>query len=59
MIAAIRGEKKRKVSLAKLSKTLGMSLSEAIDFLSSFGLESPVNYDDYLKGKEIARKAIR
>lgn len=26
---------------------------------ASFGLESPVNYDDYLKGIEIARKAIR
>jgi hypothetical protein len=42
------GHKEGKVSLAKLSKTLGISLSEAIDLLSSFGLESPVNHDDYL-----------
>ena len=51
--------KEGKVSLAKLSKTLGISLSEAIDLLSSFGLQSPVSYDDYLKGVETARKAIR
>ena len=52
------GYKEGKISLAKLSKTLGMSLSETIDLLSSFGLESPVSYDDYLKGIETARKAI-
>ena len=43
----------------QLSKALGMSLSEAIDLLSSFGLQSPISYDDYLKGVETARKAIR
>lgn len=51
--------KEGKVSLAKLSKALGMSLSEAIDLLSSFGLQSPISYDDYLRGVETARKAIR
>ena len=51
--------KEGKVSLAKLSKSLGMSLSEAVDLLSSFGLQSPISYDDYLKGVETARKAIR
>lgn len=51
--------KEGKVSLAKLSRTLGMNLSEAIDLLSSFGLQSPISYDDYLQGLETARKAIR
>ena len=51
--------KEGKVSLAKLSKMLGMSLSEAVDLLSSFGLQSPISYDDYLRGMETARKAIR
>ena len=50
--------KEGKTSLSKLSKTLNMSLSEAIDFLASFGLEAPVNYDDYLAGADAARKAI-
>ncbi len=52
------GYKEGKVSLAKLSKTLGISLSEAIDFLALFGLQSPISYDDYLQGIETARKAI-
>lgn len=50
--------KEGKTSLSKLSKTLNMSLSEAIDFLASFGLEAPVNYDDYLAGADTARKVI-
>ncbi|MBI4524637.1 MAG: hypothetical protein HY695_12585 [Deltaproteobacteria bacterium] len=51
--------KEGKVSLARLSKTLGMSLSEAVDFLSLFGIHSPISYDDYLQGIETARKAVR
>ena len=51
--------KEGKGSLAKLSKTLGMSLSEAIDLLASFGIQSPITYDDYLQGLETARKTIR
>lgn len=53
------GYKEGRVSLAKLSKTLGMSLSEVIDLLSSFGLQSPISYDEYLQGMATARKAIR
>jgi|SRR3972149_3080267 len=53
------GYKEGRVSLAKLSKTLGMSLSEVIDLLSSFGLQSPITYDEYLQGMATARKAIR
>ena len=51
--------KEGKVSLAKLSKMLGMSLSEVVDLLASFGLQSPISYDDYLQGMKTARKAIR
>ncbi len=53
------GYKDGKVSLAKLSKMLGITLSEAVDLLSSFGLQSPISYDDYLQGIDTARKAIR
>ncbi len=35
-----------------------MTLSEAVDFLASFGLQAPINYDDYLQGIETARKSI-
>ena len=51
--------KEGKVSVAKLSKSLDLSLSEAIDLLSLFGLQSPISYDDYLQGVETARKVIR
>lgn len=51
--------KEGKVSLATLSRTLGMSLSEAVDFLAAFGLQAPLSYDDYLKGLETARKVVR
>lgn len=47
-----------KASLSRLSRTLGMSVSEAIDFLATFGLQAPIGYDDYLKGLETARKAV-
>lgn len=47
-----------KVSLSRLSKVLGMSLSEVIDWLAIFGVRSPISYDDYLQGIETARKVI-
>lgn len=50
--------KEGEVSLAMLSRTLGMSVSEAVDFLAAFGLQAPISYDDYLKGLETAQKAV-
>ena len=47
------------LSLSVLSRTLGMSLSEAVDLLAMFGLQAPLSYDDYLHGLETARKAVR
>lgn len=47
-----------KASLSRLTKTLGMSVSEAVDFLAAFGLQAPISYDDYLKGLETAKKAV-
>jgi predicted HTH domain antitoxin len=49
--------KEAKISLSRLSKTLGLSLSEAIDLLTSIGIAAPINYDDYLVGIETMRKA--
>lgn len=50
--------KEGKASLSTLSRMLGMSVSEAVDFLAVFGLQAPLSYDDYLKGLETARKAV-
>jgi len=42
-----------KLSLSALSEKLELSISETIDLLSEFGVESPIDYDDYLKGFEV------
>ena len=41
-----------KLSLSTFASKLELSVSEAIDLLSEFGIESPLDYDDYLKGFE-------
>ncbi len=41
-----------KLSLSALAEKLKLSVSEAIDLLAEFGVESPIDYDDYLKGFE-------
>lgn len=45
--------KEGKLSLSVLAEKLELSVSEAIDLLSEFGIESPIDYDDYLKGFEV------
>jgi len=42
-----------RLSLEGLSKKLELSLSEAIDLLADFGIEAPIEYEDYLKGFEV------
>lgn len=44
--------KEGKLSLSSLAEKLELSVSEAIDLLSEFGVASPIDYDDYLKGFE-------
>jgi hypothetical protein len=42
-----------KLSLEGLAKNLDLSIGEAIDLLAELGIESPVKYEDYLKGFEV------
>lgn len=42
-----------KLSLESLAKSLDLSVGEAIDLLAELGLESPIEYEDYLKGFEV------
>lgn len=44
--------KDNKISLGVLAKKLNRSMSEMIDSLAELGIESPVSYDDFLKGNE-------
>ena len=47
-----------KLSLGRLAKSLGKSLSETIDFLSEFGQTAPIDYEDYLQGRKTAAKLL-
>ncbi|HZX48625.1 MAG TPA: hypothetical protein VFF47_05350 [Nitrospirota bacterium] len=42
-----------KLSLEGLAGKLDISISEAIDLLAELGIESPIEFGDYLKGFEI------
>ena len=41
-----------KISLSALADKLDLSVSETIDLLAKFGVESPLDFDDYLRGFE-------
>lgn len=35
---------------------LDLSISETIDLLSEFGIKTPIDYEDYLKGYEVLKE---
>jgi hypothetical protein len=45
-----------KLSLGGLAKNMDLSVGEAIDLLAGLGIESPIEYEDYLKGFEVLAK---
>jgi predicted transcriptional regulator len=47
---AIKRYREGKLSLGSLAAELELSLGEAIDLLAEFGVESPLEYPDYLDG---------
>ncbi len=51
----VRYYKEGKLSLEGLAKKLDVSISEAIDSLTKLGIESPIEFDEYLKGFEVFR----
>ena len=50
----LRRYREGKLSLGRLAKTLGKSLSETLDLLSEFGQPTPLDYEDYLQGRKTA-----
>lgn len=49
----VRYYKEGKLSLEGLAQKLDISISEAIDVLAKLGIETPIEYEDYLKGFEV------
>ena len=47
-----------KISLGLFAKALNVPVSEAMDFLASYGVASHLDYDDYLQGIDRLRKVI-
>ena len=45
-----------KLSLEGLAKKLDISISEVIDHLAEQGIESPIEFEDYLKGFEVFKE---
>ena len=45
-----------KLSLEGLAKKLDISISEVIDHLAELGIESPIGFEDYLKGFEVFKE---
>ncbi len=43
-----------KLSLGRLTKVLGKSLSETVDLLAEVGQTAPLDYADYLEGRKTA-----
>jgi hypothetical protein len=43
------------LSLEGFAKKLDVSISEAIDLLAKFGIEAPIELEDYLKGFNVLR----
>ncbi|MEE8167781.1 MAG: hypothetical protein V3T58_02770 [Candidatus Hydrothermarchaeales archaeon] len=45
-----------RLSLENAALELGISISELLDLLARYGIRSPVQFEDYLKGLEIMEK---
>jgi len=56
LMFAIENYKKGKASIGRAAELAGVSISEMMNLLSEFGVESNLEYDDYLKGLKNLRK---
>ena len=56
ILLAVEKYKKSEASLEKAARLAGVSLSKMIDLLAEYGVESNLEYEDYLKGLKTLRK---
>ncbi len=45
-----------RISLENMALELDMSISELLDLLAKYGIRSPVQFEDYLRGLEVMEK---
>lgn len=46
-----------KASLGYLAEKLSLSVGEVLDLLAEFGIEAPIDFEDYLQGFETLKKS--
>lgn len=46
-----------RASLGYIAEKLSLSVGEVLDLLAEFGIESPIDFEDYLAGFETLKKA--
>ncbi len=56
VMLAIEKYKKSEASIEKASKIAGVSISRMMDIFSEYGVQSKIEYEDYLKGFNNLRK---
>ena len=56
LMFALESYKKGKISIGKAAELAGVSISEIIVLLAEFGIQSNLEYDDYIKGLENLKK---
>jgi len=56
MLKLFQRYRQGRVSLGYLSEKLSLSVGEILDLLAELGIESPVDYEDYLQGFETLKK---
>ncbi|MEK6907184.1 MAG: UPF0175 family protein [Nanoarchaeota archaeon] len=56
VMIAIKLYKEKKISIGKASDIAGISISEMIDILSKFGLNSNLTLEDFKESLKIAKK---
>jgi len=53
---AIEKYRNSEASIEKAAKIAGVSISKMMDIFQNYGVESNVEYEDYLKGLKVLRK---
>ena len=56
LMLAIESYKKGKASVGRAADLAGVSISQMIELLSEYGIESNLEYEDYLKGFDNLKK---
>ena len=56
VMLAINKYKKSEASIEKAARIAGVSISEMMDILSEYGVDSNIEYEGYLKGLEGLKK---